>query len=199
MVSSLTIMIKVKGGSMIVMMMRIFLDCDEREDKDGGSQWWIKVSTGRARWWWRCDDDGGDESEKKDSGGIKVFTAGGKCAVVVGKRLEKFPLITQLASTSKSLDGHLVFNWSSCFTWWWSCFNWSSCFQLIILFPTDHILFQLINLFQLIILFYLMIISSWHLDFLARVANVNKQVCFILSEVTGVNNSFISVCKLYNE
>ena len=51
-----------------------------------------------------------DESEKKDSGGIKVFTVGGKCAAVVGKRLEKFPLITQLASTSKSLDGHLVFS-----------------------------------------------------------------------------------------
>ena len=36
MVSSLAI--KVKGVSMIVMTMRIFLDCDEREDKDGGSQ-----------------------------------------------------------------------------------------------------------------------------------------------------------------
>ena len=40
---------------------------------------------------------------------------------------------------------------------------------------------------------------SWHLDFLARVANVNKQVCFLLSEIAGVNNWLFSVCKLYSE
>lgn len=37
-VSSLAMMSTVKGWSMIVMMIRIFLDCDEMEDKDGGSQ-----------------------------------------------------------------------------------------------------------------------------------------------------------------
>ena len=37
-VISLAMMSTVKGWSMIVMMIRIFLDCDEREDKDGGSQ-----------------------------------------------------------------------------------------------------------------------------------------------------------------
>ena len=34
---------------------------------------------------------------------------------------------------------------------------------------------------------------SWHLDFLAKVANVTGQVCFILSEIAGVKN-----CTVYN-